>query len=50
MTTGVEELLKELLPRRDDAREFALRHRVLLARTSEGVDVDIALGASPFGK
>ena len=44
----IEQLLKELLPRRDDAREFALRHRVLLARTAEGVDVDIALGALPF--
>jgi hypothetical protein len=44
----IEQLLKELLPRREDAREFALMHRVLLARTSEGVDVDIALGALPF--
>ena len=41
-------LLKELNPRRPDAREFALRHRVLLARTSSGVDVDVAFGAFPF--
>jgi hypothetical protein len=34
--------------RRADARAFALRHRVLLARTWSGVDVDIALGAFPF--
>jgi hypothetical protein len=35
-------------PRREDAREFALRYRVLLVRTHGGVDVDIALGALPF--
>jgi hypothetical protein len=44
----VDSLLQTLLPRRQDAREFALRHRVLLARTSEGIDVDVALGALPF--
>jgi hypothetical protein len=44
----IDALLKELLPRRPEAREFALRHRVLLAQTREGVDVDIALGALPF--
>jgi hypothetical protein len=44
----VDALLKELNPRRPDAREFALRHRVLLAQTRAGVPVDIALGALPF--
>ena len=44
----VDELLKGLQPRRPDARGFALAHRVLLARTREGIDVDIALGALPF--
>lgn len=44
----VDTLLQELSPRRPDARAFALRHRVLLARTPGGVDVDIALGALPF--
>jgi hypothetical protein len=44
----VDELLKELNPRRPDAREFALSRRVLLAQTRAGVDVDIALGALPF--
>jgi hypothetical protein len=44
----VDELLQNLPPRRQDAREFALLHRVLLARTPEGIDVDIALGALPF--
>jgi hypothetical protein len=44
----VDELLRELLPRNPDAREFALSRRVLLAKTGDGVDVDIALGALPF--
>jgi hypothetical protein len=44
----VDQLLRTLLPRRQDARAFALIHRVLLARTAEGVDVDVALGALPF--
>jgi hypothetical protein len=46
--TFVDELLKELKPRRSDAREFALSRRVFLGQTEEGVDVDIALGALPF--
>lgn len=41
-------LLEDLEPRRADARQFAVLHRVLLARTRSGVDVDIALGALPF--
>ncbi|HEY6168702.1 MAG TPA: nucleotidyl transferase AbiEii/AbiGii toxin family protein [Verrucomicrobiae bacterium] len=44
----VDALLEELDPRRPDARAFALQHRVLLARTRGGVDVDVALGALPF--
>lgn len=44
----IDGLLEFLEPRMSDAREFALRHRVLLARTRERVDVDIALGALPF--
>jgi hypothetical protein len=44
----VDQLLRNLQPRRQDAREFALLHRVLLARTPEGIDVDVALGALPF--
>ena len=46
--TFVDALLRELEPRRPDAREFSLSRRVLLARTPAGVDVDIALGALPF--
>ena len=41
-------LLEAFTPRRSDAREFALRHRVLLIRAANGVDVDVALGALPF--
>jgi hypothetical protein len=41
-------VMQSFLPRRADAREFALRHRVLLVRTHGGVDVDIAMGALPF--
>src|SRR2546422_2006643 len=44
----VNSLLKEFIPRRPDAREFALSHRVLLIETRKGVGVDVALGAFPF--
>jgi hypothetical protein len=44
----VDVLLTELHPRKPDAREFALTRRVLLAKTKEGIEVDIALGALPF--
>lgn len=45
------DVLLDLLPSRiDDARQFALEHRVLLVRTPPpgNVDVDIALAALPF--
>src|SRR3954466_13834059 len=41
----IDGLLAELSPRQPDAREFALTNRVLLAKTSDNVEVDIALGA-----
>ncbi len=44
-------LLEELAPRlasAADATDFALRHRVLLLRTADGIAVDVALGAMPF--
>ena len=41
-------LIGAFATRRGDAREFALRHRVMLIRTSSGVDVDVAFGALPF--
>ncbi len=40
--------LESFVPRRADAREFALTRRALLVRTPDGVDVDVALGAFPF--
>ncbi|MBL9174571.1 MAG: nucleotidyl transferase AbiEii/AbiGii toxin family protein [Verrucomicrobiales bacterium] len=44
----VDGLLRFLHPRRPDAREFALTHRVFLGRTAQGIPVDAALGAFPF--
>jgi hypothetical protein len=44
----VDALLTELVPRRPDARSFAIVNRVLLAKTPSGFDVDVALGALPF--
>jgi hypothetical protein len=44
----VDSMLKEFIPRRPDAREFALSRRVLLIETRKGVGVDVALGALPF--
>lgn len=44
----VDSLLEAFVPRRPDAREFALLNRVVLARSRSGVDLDIALGALPF--
>jgi hypothetical protein len=44
----VDALLKQFSPRLREARQFALNHRVVLARTGAGIDLDIALGALPF--
>jgi hypothetical protein len=44
----VDGLLAHYPGRRPDAREFALRHRVLLLSTPAGIAVDVALGALPF--
>ena len=44
----VDACLQAFTARRDDAREFAARYRVLLLQTSNGVGLDIALGAIPF--
>ena len=41
-------LLEDLAPRIENATDFALRHRVLLLRTMDGIAVDVALGAMPF--
>jgi len=44
----VDTLLARFEGRLPDAREFALRNRVVLIRSSGGVPLDIALGAMPF--
>ena len=44
----VDALLAHFKGRLPDAREFALRNRVLLLRSSGGVPLDVALGAMPF--
>jgi hypothetical protein len=44
----VDTLLARFEGRLPDAREFALRNRVLLLRSSGGVPLDVALGAMPF--
>jgi len=44
----VDALVGEYRLRRPDGRAFALRSRVLLLWSSEGVGIDISLGALPF--
>lgn len=44
----VDVLLQHFAGRLNDARAFALRHRVLLLRTESGVGLDVALAALPF--
>ncbi len=44
----VDEILSHFQARLADAREFALQNRVLLAKASNGVALDIALAAFPF--
>lgn len=45
---AADRLLGIFRPRIDDARDFALRNRVLLLQTSGGIAIDVALGAIPF--
>lgn len=44
----VDGLLTEFRGRLSDAREFALRNRVLLLSSSSGIPINVALGAMPF--
>lgn len=44
----IDELAKAFRLRLPDGREFALRNRVLLLWSAEGVGIDIGLGALPF--
>ena len=43
-----DQFLSAFSPRIPDAREFALRHRVLLLLGRAGIPLDVALGAMPF--
>jgi hypothetical protein len=44
----IDPLLGAFRPRRSDARQFALQHRVALLEAKNGIPLDIALGAVPF--
>jgi len=44
----IDELLGAFKSRIEGAREFALGHRVLLLRASNGIPLDVTLGALPF--
>jgi hypothetical protein len=44
----IDELLNRFASRIPDAKEFSLRNRVLLLKASNGVGIDVALGALPF--
>jgi len=44
----IDPLLERFGSRMDDARDFALRHRVVLLRAANAVPIDVALGALPF--
>ncbi|GMW02528.1 MAG: hypothetical protein AMXMBFR84_36640 [Candidatus Hydrogenedentota bacterium] len=44
----IDTLLSQFESRIPDARQIALTHRILLVHASNGVPVDIALGAIPF--
>lgn len=44
----VGSLLGQFRARRPDAQDFALRYRVVLMSSSEGVGIDLSLGAIPF--
>jgi hypothetical protein len=46
--TAIRPLLDRFEPRRPDAASFALTSRVLLLKTTDGVEVDVALAAFPF--
>lgn len=45
---SVDRLLGAFASRIPDARDFALRSRVLLLRSQSGIPVDVALGALPY--
>jgi len=47
-SAAIDWLLAKFAARLPDARDFALRNRVLLLRASSGVAIDVSLGAIPF--
>lgn len=47
-TAYVDVLLKHYEARIPDGRNFALKHRVLLLRSQEGIPIDVALGGIDF--
>jgi hypothetical protein len=44
----VDVILQRYKPRRPDARQFALQHRVLLVESASGIAADISLSALPY--
>jgi predicted nucleotidyltransferase len=46
--TYIDAMLKEFSPRIEDAKDFALRSRVLLLQTENKIGIDVSLGAFPF--
>ena len=46
--TYVDTLLSRFEPRGSAMRDFALKHRVVLLKSSKGYPIDVALGGLPF--
>ncbi len=44
----IDEILEHFRSRLSEARDFALKRRVLLLTADDGTDIDLALGALPF--
>lgn len=44
----VDVLLHDFAPRLEDSRVFALQNRILLLRATNGIPLDVSLGALPF--
>lgn len=47
-TRVIDTMLAAFVPRRDDARTFAERYRVLLVKTQDDIGIDATLTALPF--
>jgi predicted nucleotidyltransferase len=44
----IDALLASFTPRVREARQFAIENRVVLLRTSDGIDLDVSCGGFPF--